>query len=88
MLSILSQDDQSENVAALVPGARRRRVKSRAFLRQENPSETVVGSWCKKEEVCWLTVSWGQAGLCGQGRVAAHLCRTRVLQCCGCPPGS
>ena len=42
MLSILSQDDRSDNVAALVPGARRRRVKSRAFLRQENPSETVT----------------------------------------------
>ena len=38
--------------------------------------------------MCWLTVSWGQAGLCGQGRVADHLCRTRVLQCCGFPPGS
>ena len=41
-MSILSQDDRSDNVAALVPGARRRRVKSRAFLRQENPSETVA----------------------------------------------
>ena len=41
-MSILSQDDRSETVAALVLGARRRRVKSRAFLRQENPSETVA----------------------------------------------
>ena len=63
-------------------------VKSKAFLRQENPSEIALVCWCKKEEVCWLTVSWGQAGLCGQGRVAAHLCRTRVLQCCAFPPGS
>ena len=43
MLSVLSQDDRSETVAALVLGARRRRgVKSKAFLRQENPSETVA----------------------------------------------
>ena len=43
VLSVLSQDDRSETVVALVLGARRRKGgKSQAFLRQENPSEIAL----------------------------------------------
>ena len=41
MLSVLSQDDRSETVVALVQEGGEG-VKPKAFLRQENPSETVA----------------------------------------------